>query len=442
MKPVSLRQFLGEGVWVVAGQTLAALGTIVGLRLLTSALPPSVFGELILLNGIILLGNGLSGGPLMQGVLRLYPEAAKLNAVDQLRAIAASYQLRLTTLTSVICLVCFLIYSIMVPVSRWLGIFIVCLLVADVRRQLEMTLLSAGRHQRTLAIWSVIDAWVRPSAAYSLVIILGANSFAALLGYVVASWTILGMLIYWRPEKGSAARTLMTRLPDGTEALSQSLVIYALPLMPLGIVGWITSQADRYLLGVLVGVEQAGLYAALYAVVSRPFLMAGTMLESWMRPIYYEAIVASEVKMEKHLLQIWMSAVTGIGILGIAIFFLWPHQIAKLLLAEPYRHNADLMSWMAIGYAILLLAQVYGTVCYAHKDTKAVLYSESLGCLVAVTTTIYAVNRYGATGAAFALPVYFSAQLVMSMIMARRAEAHRPMVLLSEGRSSVSTTSA
>lgn len=448
------KRFLGEGAWVAAGQIMSAIGTLVGLRLLTTLLPPHVFGEVVLLGGIVLLANGLAASPLMQGVLRFYPDASTANTVGMLRAVTQSYLVRSTLLTSAICLGGFLLYSVVAPVDRWLGALIVALLIVDVGRQLELTMLNAARRQRATATWIVLDAWARPIAAWAMIATAGATAVATMVGYVAASGLLLACQIYWRRSEtggeGDAARLrsraagpagevevthLAARFPESEKALSKSLMRYALPLLPLGVIGWLTGQADRYLLGGMIGLEEAGLYAALYGIASRPFLMAGGMLEAWIRPIYYETVAAQEVKRERRVLHMWMSAIVCAALVGVGIFFFWHVEIAGILLAEPYRANAGLMPWIAAGYGLLLIAQVYGRVCYAHHDTRAVLISETIGCIVALVTTVYGVSRFGLAGAAFAVPVYFSAQLALAMILARRAEARRPVIALA-GRQS------
>lgn len=41
-----------DGVWVAAGQLLAALGVLVGVRLQTEVIPPDVYGQVVLYSGI------------------------------------------------------------------------------------------------------------------------------------------------------------------------------------------------------------------------------------------------------------------------------------------------------------------------------------------------------------------------------------------------------
>jgi O-antigen/teichoic acid export membrane protein len=122
------RRLLSEGIWVIAGQMFSALGTFFGLRLLTDMVAPHVFGEVVLLSGIVLLANGMAASPLMQGVLRYYPQAVATNSLKALRRIANRYLAILTILTSLVCLLGFLLYSGQFAFNRWLwGVVILML---------------------------------------------------------------------------------------------------------------------------------------------------------------------------------------------------------------------------------------------------------------------------------------------------------------------------
>jgi O-antigen/teichoic acid export membrane protein len=55
------------------------------------------------------------------------------------------------------------------------------------------------------------------------------------------------------------------------------------------------------------------------------------------------------------------------------------------------------------------------------NDTKAVLWIEATGTLLAVIMAILAILTVGMKGAAMAVPLYFGCQLVVSVVLARRA---------------------
>jgi O-antigen/teichoic acid export membrane protein len=409
------RQLLLEGVWVIAGQLFSALGAFLGLRLLTEIVAPQVFGEVVLFSGVVLLANGMAAGPLMQGVLRHYPEAAATNSMNVLRKIVNRYLATLTVVTSLACVLGLAVYSSFSPTNRWLWALVILLVILDVIRQRELTLLSAARHQGTAALWVAADVWARPVSALGMISLLGPTTGAVLLGYVVASCSLIVVFKPWFIGQDPVAHS-----GQDEAALAQRLLRYSIPLMPLGAIGWISGQADRYIIGLLVGVQEAGLYAAAYGIVSRPFLMAGSAAESWLRPVYYEAVVSGDRVREQRIFGAWWIALTGVCALTIAVFIFWHHEIATLMLAPSYRSVSGLMPWIAVGYGFLAIAQVHERVCYAHNDTKGVFVTESLGGMAALVVTVLAVAQFGISGAAYAVPVYFVLQLIVAMTCARR----------------------
>ncbi len=71
------RRLSKEGFWVIFGQSMAVVGSVVGVRLLTELLEPSAFGELALGMTMATLVNQTLFGPLSNGVTRFYSPAVE-----------------------------------------------------------------------------------------------------------------------------------------------------------------------------------------------------------------------------------------------------------------------------------------------------------------------------------------------------------------------------
>ena len=217
------KRWLGEGLWVIAGQALSAVGTLAGLRLLTDLLPPRVFGEVVLVTGIVLLANGVAAGPLMQGLLRQYPEAAATNSVEILRAVVNKYLTVLVALTGAVCLAGFLLYGWFVPVSPWIGPLVVGLLTVEILRQRELTFLNAARQQRLTALWMTADVWARPALAWGAIAATGATAVATLVGYLTASAALLFAFMPWGIRGGDGQGRIQGRSLKAAAAGSRSV---------------------------------------------------------------------------------------------------------------------------------------------------------------------------------------------------------------------------
>lgn len=430
------RRFVNEGTWVLAGQLSSAIGVLLGLRLLTTILSPRAFGEVALVGGLVVLATGIAASPLMQGVLRYYPEAGRSGHLNSLEQVINKYLKRLIILAAGIVLLGFAVFTLYEPMDLWLGPIMVLLFMVEAVRQKELTLLNASRCQRLSARWNVLEAWLRPVSAYIFALLLGATASMTLAGSLVAS-AALFLLFKRLAEKEREHHSAAVSRSDGSrdQKIARALFEYSKPLMPLGLVGWICGQADRYLICGLLSVEEAGLYAAVYGIVSRPFLMAGGTFEAWIRPAYYDSLgnTATDTKRHAHIITWWLTGIASVAIAGIVAFSLWHDTIAGLLLAPQFRSASWLMPWIALGYGLLLLAQVYERICYAHDDTTSVLGIETLASIAALIATFYGLRVFGLPGAAYAVPLYFGVQLAAAVFLARKATRGTRRVPFVEG---------
>src|SRR5882762_9627901 len=165
-RPSSVRRrILGEGAWAAAGQVTAALGTLVGLRLLTEVVPPSIFGTVSLLLGLSMLGTNLFCAPFMHAASRYYPDLAREGKLAQLRRHLEQQLSRTTLVLIVLVLLGGAIAAWFGGGSFWPFPALAALLAVEVQRTTELNLLNAARRHRPYALWIAIDAWAKPLLA-------------------------------------------------------------------------------------------------------------------------------------------------------------------------------------------------------------------------------------------------------------------------------------
>jgi len=418
------RRVAAETAWIFAGQAASAIATLVGLRLITELVPPAVYGTVALALGVLALAHGLAMGPLMQAVLRLYPDLAGEGRTGALRH-AAFRALRKPVLLSLASLVVLGAgWSLCRPQDVWLVVFSLVLFVAEIARSLEITFLNAARRQRTMALMIAADAWLRPIAAVALVLAFGATGTVVMGGYLVGCVLALaGFRLAGRAGEQGFTRPVPASM--GAADLSHRLWKYALPLTALPLIGWVSGQADRYIVGGMAGVAAAGLYAALYGLASKPFLMFSASVELALRQPYYARVSAGDHEAERRALALWLAVVSTVSLALFLLFVLFHAEIAALLLAAEYRAHSALMGWIAAGYVLLGIAQVLERVCYAYHDTRGVLWVQASGAALSVLVAAPLIWFHGIDGAAWAVPVYFGAQLLIAAARAHRAWRRR-----------------
>ncbi len=429
------RRILGETAWVFFGQGMSALATLVGLRLITEFVSPDVYGTVALALGVVALAHGLAAGPLMQAVLRYHPEVASRGGEHGLRR-AALRSLRKPVLTGAALLAAAAAaLSVLEPGLRALALLSVLLFLAEVARSVEVTFLNAARRQRAMALLVVIDAWLRPIAAVVLIWAWGSHGAALLAGYLLgAGIALLGFRLATRARQQSGLDAPPERPPAD---LPQRLREYALPLAALPLIGWVSGQADRYLVGSLAGVAAAGIYSALYGLASKPFLMLASGVELAVRQPFYARVSAGDRRGAVRLLALWLGGVLGVSLLVCGLIALFHEPIARALLAAEYRAHSALMGWIAFGYVLLAGAQVVERVCYACHDTRGVLGIQAIGAALSVAIGAPLVWAYGIEGAAWAVPVYFGVQLLIAGLRARQVWASAAQAAAVEPRAAL-----
>lgn len=414
---IARRRILGDGAWVAFGQIGSALGALAGTRLLTEFLPPRVFGEVVLLLGVATLGYGLAGGPFMQAVLRLYPDCARAGSLGQLRGAVRKLLVRSGGLLGALWIAGWFIYSRLTGEGLWLGLLLVPLLALDMARSLEVGLFNAARRQRPMALWTAIEAWARPVFAVAVVMLAGASAESVLSGFIAASLATLMLFFLTAQREGMNSAGLDSSAAQAN--LRREIWRYALPLLPLGLIGWASSLADRYMIGGMLGIEYAGLYAAAYGIASRPAISFCGGIETTLRPLYFQAISSGDQAAARRAFRVWFGLVTTLALAIFLFFFLFSDVVAQWFLGAQYRAGASLMPWIAAGYGLSAVSQVFAGVAYAHGHTRDVLMIQVTGAIASVLVGFVGVYLYGIDGAAMAVPLALGLQLLVAMVLAK-----------------------
>jgi len=425
LRALSVPRAIGEGVWVAVGQIASAVAALASIKIMTELLPPAEFGRLALLMGVAALALGVSAGPRLQAVVRFYSDYARMEQLDLLRRVSRRL---IGGSVAVWVIVVALAWALGAPSlgGTWFtGLLIAAILIVDSVRSFELVMLNAARRQRTAAFVYAADAWSRPLLAILAVLAFGASATAALAGYVVGAALVLGITLLVTELEGTSPAAPVRAVDDAIKTETELAVTmrrYALPLVPLALFGWINGVGDRYVLGGMIGLDAAGLYAAAYGLASRPFLMLSTIIEMTLRPQLHDAVAtadSSAINAAKRPLL--MATVVAAGI-GVVAFVGLSEPAARLVFGPGYDGAAWLMPWIALGYALHIAANVFSRYCYAFDDTRAILALTVLGAVTGLAVLIPAILLDGLPGAAKAVPVYFGIELILSMLFAQRAE--------------------
>ena len=417
-------RLLREGGWVVLGQVLSAVAAVISIRIMTELLSPEEFGRLTLLVGAAGLVLGLVSTPRLQAVIRYYPDEKKKERLWLLRRTAA----RLINILLIAAAVIITLGGGIISSStnnRWYtGILIAALLFMDAIYEFEQVFLNAGRRQRCSAVMQAANAWSKPLAAICIVLLLDSSAESALFGYVIGSGLVLVVRkIVNRIEiDGNKRHSLTQKELEYQIQLSNVIKRYAFPLVPLAVFGWLSGMGDRYIIAEILPMSDVGLYAAIYGLSSRPFIMMSAIIEQTLRPVLYNAISENDAQKIESVKKRMVLITIGGVIVGVISFVLLKEIAAYLFLSAKFRSASVLMPWIALGYGFFCISTVFTRFCYAFDSTRYVLVLTVVGSLIGIVVLIPAAFFFGLSGAVFAVPVRFGIELALSILLSRKAE--------------------
>jgi O-antigen/teichoic acid export membrane protein len=412
IKMTENKTLLSDGLWVALMQLAAAAGQLLGIRILTTLLPPDVFGESILWTGIVFLISTAIANPTMQALLRFYPEY-ELQGKAGFVTDVIRRQLKKIFIAILPILLGGMIAVVVSDISELPTVLLVmCLMFVEVSRTRNLALLNATHAHRPYGTWIFIEAWARPLCAWLLIFIAGVDVAYVIAGYLLATLLSLGIM------RRSIPRVEAVKGIVDSE-LSKRVWKYSLPLLPLGVLGWISGMSDRYIIGALLNTSDVGLYVAIYSLASRPMLMLGSILETTLRPLYQTFLIKGDALQAGRHLSLWLKLILAGCLVAIVLAWFGHAWIAGWLLGEEYRDVSSMMPWIVAGYSLRLLSNIAVRICYANEDTKNILVIEAASSLLAIIVSYVCIIDRGIWGAAIAVPISYGIRMVISLWLVR-----------------------
>jgi O-antigen/teichoic acid export membrane protein len=239
-----------------------------------------------------------------------------------------------------------------------------------------------------------------------------------LIGYSIGSW--IALLFCWKTNKSSTFIAIFNVYQKGKQdGFTKALRDYAFPLRMNPLLGWLTGQGDRYIIGAFGGLHGVGIYSSLYSIVSRPFLMLSSIVELWFRQQFYTKVSVGDFRGAKKIFTLWISGVVASALALVFVLTALDSWVSNLILDARFQGYSHVMVWIGVGYVFHVAYLVVERVFYAFGNTKMVLKMQILGACLSALIPLLMVLKFGWVGAAWSVPFYFGIQLVVSIGVAK-----------------------
>lgn len=410
------RRLFKEGFWIVLGQVLMVIGSLVGVRLLTELLTRNAYGELALGMTMVTLVNQIILGPLGGGITRFYAPAVEHG--DLAGYLTAAKKLVLYATGIILLIMLFSIGGLIVArQAQWIPITVSALIFAIFSGYCANLsgIQTAARQRSIVAIHQGAEPLLRLLMAVAMLLWLGATSTVAMTGYAIASLLVLGSQIFF-------FRKIM---PSNTSSLinknwQNKIWQFSWPIGVFGIFTWMQLVSDRWALQVFSSTRDVASYAVLYQLGYYPISLLNGMAMQFLVPILYQrAGDASDSRRNADVNRLsWQLVWLSLGLTGVAflVVILLHAQIFMILVAEEYRTDSYLLPWMIIAGGMFASGQSLASNLLAQMKTREITAAKIVTAIFGLTLNFAGAYLYGITGIVYA-GVLFSIAYFLWMVV-------------------------
>jgi O-antigen/teichoic acid export membrane protein len=392
-----MRRLLGEGTWVAGGQIAAVLGALAGVRLLTEVLDPAAYGELMLgLTLATLVNQTILGGPLSAGAARFFAAAEQSRTLGGYRrAVGGLLAAGLAGIAVLAALAVTMLWS--AGLGRWVPLTLAALAYAGVAGAVAVVagIQNAARRRAVVAIHKGIETGGRFALGAGFVVLLGAGSAAAMIGYAVATALVLGSQLTFlgRLLPGGACEG------DGAARWRGRLFAYSWPFMTWGVLTWAQLASDRWALQLFESTAALGLYAVVFQLGYYPMTLAGGVAMQFVVPFVFRLTGEGGALHRAWALNAQVAlatlALTGGAVAGAAAFHA---PIFNLFAAQGFREMSALLPWMVAAGGLFAAGQALSLNLMARLRTRALIGPKLATAVLAVGLNIAGARYAGVPG--------------------------------------------
>jgi O-antigen/teichoic acid export membrane protein len=372
------RAIWGEFAWVVIGHVASVLGAIVGVRLLTDALPPKVYGELALAMTVATLVQQVILGPLGAAYPRFYALAEETGELGpyfiSVARLTVSGGVAVSLLAALAILgVTSLTHATLVPL---LVVTIVFAIVSGVGSIMD-GIQNAARHRSVVALHQGVASWLRFLCAVWLVSVFGIKSTIAMWGYCVGSFLVTASQAFFFDRRIIRPANRVEWTPMRVSKVWRSkMFAYAWPFSLWGVATWLQLSSDRWALQAFGDTQDVGLYAVTYQLGFYPLMLLSGVISQLAQPFFFRMAgdgtdEARRALVSRRNSQMTLAAfcLSACCVAAAAALHTW---VFRLLTAQEYRNVSWLLPAVALSGGLFGTAQL-GTLGLLSNHNSSIL---------------------------------------------------------------------
>lgn len=202
----------------------------------------------------------------------------------------------------------------------------------------------------------------------------------------------------------------------------RKIALFGLPLVPYYLAAWGLSLSDRAILNHYVPLEQLGVYTLGYQFGMLVNMVVGSVNSAW-TPYFMAIIIDDSTKhdiISKLVTYVWGS----IAVTGLCVALLSDPAI-KMMTTPSFYTSARVVPWVALGYVSLGFGIIPRNILLYQKQTQHVLLITVAAVAINLGLNLLLIPRFGIVAAAVNTFIGYLVSLLISLVLASRAQIVR-----------------
>ena len=196
----------------------------------------------------------------------------------------------------------------------------------------------------------------------------------------------------------------------------KQLMNIALPIVPIFLIYWIFSAADRLIVSTIIGTAAAGVYAVGSKVSQMSQLLYLAFSGGWQYFAFSTMKDKDQVEMTTLIFEILEGAAFVFSIV-VLVFLKWPYQ---LLFEEQYWEAIYIVPYLFVCPLILMLYQVVANQFLVIKKTYYSTICLTIGVIVNIVLNFVLIKYMGYVGVSIASLIGYLVSLIAALIILNR----------------------
>jgi O-antigen/teichoic acid export membrane protein len=423
-----------EALWVFGGQLGIALGSLLGIKILTHILTPHEYGRFAMANTLALMVGIIFFSPLGQGLMRYWAIARDRNRLGDLTHIANQCLALLMGLVA-----CMMILApavlVVTPLRAWWLLTGLCIIAGGIAGlgNVRMFVLTAIRKRKHVAIIHTLAALTKPLLGLVVAAMFVYTAEAVMAGYLLAAM-VLGLIIERVHGIIVSAGQPITGNPQTpslklTGPMGREILAFAKPVFLWGVFSCIHQFCDKWSLMAFHGADVVGAFAVIGQLALYPLIFGANFLSTYFTPIAYgqagDPVPLKSLKPANRVLYT-MTAIYMAGAMVLIIVFAMCHGwIVQRVSNAQYSGYSYLLPWLTLAWALYYLGQMLSNFGLLVNRPGMYLRPVLVSAITAAVTTVALSAAYGPPGVVVGLAIAGAVYAIWCLVICLQLFHHQ-----------------